>query len=467
MDMNSFQGIAQGIYVYRTSAGQEEVLFLTTTNLYLYDPVNNAFTDITPVGGLNGTTAVAPQFITWMDSVFITNGVDPIMRHLYQAQATFLNTNGAPVSAMAIQVFASQLFAFAIEDSQGFHAWQTVWSDFRNPTIWNSGQAGGVDLDDTQEELMAAEIIDRWMAIAKTHNWYLVTYIGSPVWFDFRRRDTDGVLARRTLVRLPMGLGLFALGPNDVILFDGNNSTAIGKPIRKELLTTLNRNALNACVAWRDELRGRIYLSVATSADTPDVLYTYSYIDGPWMREIPRAGGAPNGLPGGVFGGGSVDYNTPLLIDELVFPIDHYNVQIRDLYKSRQQRMLITDGSGLFVAGDYLQQDGQPIDARFVTAAVAPGTQQDGTILPVTVMGILIEGNTFAGTSNVWLHTSFGNADYTEYGPWKLFFDKPITLLIPVEVSGSYFKVAVENANFGEGFQIKQITLRWLLRGRV
>lgn len=467
MNPDSFQGIGQGIFLLRTSMGNEEVLFLTTTNLYVYDAENNAFIDQTPAGGLSGTVSIAPQIIAWLDSAFITNGIDPIIQKQFGQQATFLNQNGAPVSAMSIAVFTSQLFALAPTDSQGYHAWRVQWSDFRNPSIWNAGQAGAVDLDDTQEEIMAAEVIDRWLAIAKTHTWYIVTFIGPPVVFDFRRRDTDGVLARRTLVRLPSGLGLFALGPSDVIIFDGNNSTPIGKPIRKELFSQLNSMALNTCVAFRDDLRGRMYLSIATAADIPDLTYTYSYIDGPWMRETPRAGGGPKGATGAPLGGASFDYFTPLLIDEMVFPIDFYDVQIRDLFKNRQQRVLITDGSGLFAATDQGQQDGQPIDARFVTAAIAPGIQQDGSILPVTVMSMMVEGNFLPGLSQISLRAWFGNMRYTTIGPFQLFFTGPISQVIPCEVSGSYFQVIIQNNNLGEVFQIKQVTLRFLVRGRV
>lgn len=456
MNVGSFAGEAQGIYLFRTSADEEEVLFLTTTNLYVFDPVNNAFVDYTPVGGLHGSTSVAPQFITWLDSVFITNGIDPIIYHQFATQATFLTANGAPVSCGAIQVFASQLFAFSITDTIGFHTWRLVWSDFRNPTIWNAGQAGGADLDDTQDGLQAAEIMDRWMAIAKVRNWYLTSFVGPPVWFDFLRRDTDAVLCRRTLARLPSGLGLFALGPTDVIIFDGINSTPIGKPIRKELFTLLNRIGFDSAVSYRDDLRGRMYLSIPTANITPDLVYTYSYIDGPWMREK---------FP--VLGGASVDYRTPLLIDEMVHPIDAYDIQIRDLYKSRQQRFLTTDGTGLFVAGDYLEHDGQPIDASFVTAAVAPGVQQDGTVLPVTVMGILVEGNTMPGTMLLTLRAAWGNMQFTTFGPFQLSFTRSIQQLIPCEVSGQYFQVGIANATINEGFQIKQIMLRCHIRGRV
>src|SRR5262249_39232000 len=109
----SFQGEGQGLYLYRTNAGQEEVLFITTTRIYAYDPINNMLIDYTPVGGLKGSTTIAPQFLTFLDNVYVTNGIDPIIEHKYGQAATFLNANGAPSSCMAIQVFASQLFALA------------------------------------------------------------------------------------------------------------------------------------------------------------------------------------------------------------------------------------------------------------------------------------------------------------------------------------------------------------------
>jgi hypothetical protein len=170
---------------------------------------------------------------------------------------------------------------------------------------------------------------------------------------------------------------------------------------------------------------------------------------------------------GAVLSAVNVDYETPLLIDEMVHTVDSYNVQIRELIKGRQSRFLTTDGTGLFVAGNFPNRDNQPIDAFFVTAAIAPGAQQDGTILPVTVMGILVEGNPLPGMSFVTLRASFGNADFRTFGPWQLFFSKPITQLIPCEVSGTYFQVGIRNANLNEAFQIKQITLRYLVRGRV
>src|SRR5262249_10974794 len=147
-----------------------------------------------------------------------------------------------------------------------------------------------------------------------------------------RRIDAPGVLCRRTLVRLPV-LGLFYQGPDDLYTFDGNQPSPIDKPVRKEILRLLNPKGHDNAVAWVHEPRGRVYLSIPTVNDTPDTIYTYSYMDGQFMREA-RA----------VLAGGVIRYDDAYLVNELVYTVDSYNVQIQNLVRGDLTRFLTTDG---------------------------------------------------------------------------------------------------------------------------
>lgn len=452
----AFAGEVQLLYVFDRPDGTHVLTMTTTTNFYYYDLNNDLWVDISPPGGLHGSVGVAPQAISWLDSVFMTNTIDPIVRWTGVGSATFITGGGAPTACVSICVFASQLFAL---QPATFPGWEVNWSDFRNPNVWNAGQAGGVALDDTPEPVEAADVLGRAMAIFKQNTIYVTTFVGPPVWFDFTRRDLPGILCRRTLTRVPV-LGLFYQGARDHFIFDGLTATPIGKPVRREIMATLNQAARNAAMAWTDPVRGRCYVSLPTgAATTPTVLYTYSYLDGQYMRDVRtvRTGTTWN----------MVRY---LLIQELTSPIASYNVPIADLVSSDIEAFLTSDGNVIGLNFDNVYQDahGNPIDSIFQTAAVALGGQQDGQVLPVTVYEIVLVGNPIPATLQVTLFAAWGNMDFQAFGPYPVTLTPtPIEYVVPVEVTGLYFMVKVQNAVLGEGFQIKQIRLRSRMRARV
>lgn len=449
---------SQLVTVFHKADGTSILLLWTTTSFYTYDPETDTYTDRSPPGGLHGTIAFAPQMVTWLDQVFYTNGTDPIVTwDGVSANATFIAAGGAPNACVALCVFAGSLFAISPTTVAGIQRWEADWCDFRNPQVWDTGAAGGFVLDDTPEPLMTADTISRWMAIFKTHTIYIITYLGYSPWYDIRRLDAPGVLCRRTLVRLPV-LGLFYQGPDDQYTFDGNQPTPIDKPVRKEILRLLNPEAHDAAVAWVDAKRGRVYVSLPTATATPDTIYTYSYMDGQYMREIRP-----------VLSGTVDQYDTPLLVNELVYTVDSYDVQIDNLRRAPQERFLTTDGTLIEVNLDGVYQDarGNPIDASFTTAEVAPGAQQDGSVLPITVFEIVVIGNPVPGTLQVTLNAAFANKQFQAFGPYPIQLTLPIEVVIPVEVTGLYFSVQVRNDALDEGFQIMQLKLRYTVRGRV
>lgn len=283
-----FAGTANGIFVFQKSSGAAFLLVKTTTNLYNYSVVSNTWLDITPPGIAPSAVGVAPQFVTWNDKVYCTDLTNPIITwDGAAATASLITGNGAPDWCTSLRPFTSYLFAFRPQVAGVFYGFRAMWSDLGDATKWNTGQSGAVDLSDTAEQTQTADVFGRWMAIYKQRSIYNTSFIGLPVFFDFRRLDTPGILARRTLVRIP-NLGLFALGPDDVYVNDSTQARPIGKPIRQQLFSNLNYAAVDSAHAYVRPDLGRVYLNVPFgSAVTPDTTFAYSYLDGQWMPDGP------------------------------------------------------------------------------------------------------------------------------------------------------------------------------------
>ena len=167
-----------------------------------------------------------------------------------------------------------------------------------------------MDLNDTPEIVLTAYVVGRYLSIYKTNTIYETVFVGPPVFFDFRRIDTPGISLRRSLVNI-LVLGLFGFGRDDAYIFDQNQSRPIGKPVRQEILGTINWNAADTANAWFRPDVGRVYLNIPTGNSTwPNKVWAWTCSASPaganwpataWlmkparpMRSMPRR---PTALP--------------------------------------------------------------------------------------------------------------------------------------------------------------------------
>jgi hypothetical protein len=448
-------GTIIGVYVFQQSTGQTYPIVLTTTTIYAL--IGSTWTNITPTTGsppspvtLRGQVGMTPVFATWQDNLYVTNGFDSIIKWNGNTSqvATFISGNGAPTTCRAIIPFTSYLFAIR---PSGFN-FRVMWSDYLNDSVWNSGQAGAVDLGDVPEILMGATVSGRWMTVYKQHALYNVTFVGPPIYFDFRRIDAPGTIATGSLLKIPQ-LGVFYLGSDDVYLFDGSMAHPIGKPIRRELFKNLDWNALDSIVAFLREDVGRVYLCVpfAPSNGYPNMVYTYNYIDGQWLPEGPYS----------ILAGTWAQYGQGMTVGQATQPISSYTMTIQSLYQASQRVGVVSDGSQLYAILPNLATDNNnAISSSFTTSASPLAVDDSNNVIPCMVYGIDILGNGLPGTHTLTLYASIGNNRYTPY-TFQFSFGPNEWVTIPCEVYGERFKVSVANGNNNESFQIKEIRLKF------
>ena len=453
----AFTGTLYGLFVFQLSSGTSYLMAITTSHLYYF--TGSTWSDITPVAhNLTGSVSTPPQFIAANDICYITNDADPIIQWTGSGNATYITGNGAPDFCLSIQTFANYLFAIRPTVSGTGHGWRVMWTDKNadgtpNAAVWNSGQAGLVDLVDTAEQVLSATVTSRWMSVYKTSTIYNVLFVGPPVFFDFTRLDQPGTIAPRTIVEIPM-LGYFALGKDDVYIFDGNQSRPIGKPIRQDLFMKLNYTDAYAPFAWVRPDLGRVYLHVPFTTATPDNVYTYSYLEGQWMPEGPYPATA------GLY---SV-YSQNLLINQLIGNISAQTQTFDDMTRLNQRVPLETDGTNIYslqaVANDFVTPTTLAINSSFTTASVALATDKNtGTDVPCTVYGIKLLANSRVGTVSLTVGASIGNDQYTTYGPFLVSATSAMQTIVPCECYGTRFQVTAANSNVNETFEIKQLSL--------
>jgi len=456
-----FQGTVNDLWVFQLSSGTAFLIAVSTTNLYRYNVGPGTWTDITPLGGLHGTVTFKPQCITWNDKFYCTNGTDPILQWDGIAPtASFITGSGAPSACSSIVAFAG--FLFAIRPTVGtLFGFRVMWSDFLTPTVWNAGQAGAVDLNDSSEQLLTGLVMGRWLTLYKTSIVYNVVFVGPPVYFDFRRIETPGTAARRTVAQILM-LGLFAQGRDDEYIFDQSQSRPIGRPVRQEILAKMDWQGADAAFAWVRPDVGRVYLHLPFNrADhTPDNVYSYSYQDGPWMPEGPYPATA------GIY----AEFTSNLTVSQLTGPINTYNLTIDELTRLNQRQPLVTDGTNIYylaaVANDYATPTAAAISSNFTTAEV-PLEVQNGKPVPCYVSEVLVTGNS-GGNVSVTLNGSIGNETYVSSVPYAVTLSGAMRVPIPVELYAERFSVSIVNNTINQGYAVKEISLRYRPRpGRV
>lgn len=302
-------GVCLGIFTHRSASGVRTGVIVTTTNIYTVADGTTTLTDRTP-SGYSGNRDWPTRSAELNYNIFVST-ISGIW-YWDGSAATFLpmpSGSGAPQRAHDLCSFGNHLIAVNIITSTGVpDPFAMVWSDYLNGTIWNSGDAGAIDIFDGGDVCMAIIVLGSGAVLLKSDSIYQVSTIQAPLFYALTRSPGSiGTIATASVQSVP-GLGVFFLSRDDVYNYNGFFPQPVwgrnGETLRRKILSVLNYTHMQSTFAVVDIAHSHYMLfiptnQIFTSQGTP----VYDVFVDDWRAQTWQEYSFQN-LPEGISGGG-------------------------------------------------------------------------------------------------------------------------------------------------------------------
>lgn len=251
----------------------------------LYQLSGTSWTDVsksTAVTAYSTASAEQWEFIKWGNKAIATNYSDNL-QVITLGSANFADLGGSPPKARHINVVRDFIVLGDIASAPN----RVQWSGINNETQWASSaplQSDSQDLQGNFGAVMAIVGGERGY-IFQEHAIWLMTYIGSPVIFQFDLiEDSRGAFASKSVIKV--GSMIFYLSDDGFYKMEGGNSTPIGaNRIDKTFFNDLdssNSYRITCTADISNKLIVWAYPGSGNSGGTPNKLLIYDYINDKW-----------------------------------------------------------------------------------------------------------------------------------------------------------------------------------------
>jgi len=219
------------------------------------------------------------------DLLIASNGIDKIKK--WNGTGLMQDLVGATsYRAKSLAVFYNYLLLIYTIESGNLCPHRIRWSDTGNPEVWDSGNAGFVDLSDRPDFLVTSEVLGNYLYIYKERNIYRAFYVGYPAIFNFEPViEGVGLAAAATLVSL--GNTHLFLGWDNIYEFDGRSLFPIGDPVRDMLYGvggSLNTAYMQRSFAIYVEEFEEYWLFTPSTTDLPDHCVKFNTRERSWTK---------------------------------------------------------------------------------------------------------------------------------------------------------------------------------------
>ena len=244
-----------------------------------------AFTDITDTI-FSGSDRDFFSSCSYLDKFIFTNGVDAIRQ--WDGAAATVSDAGIPYLAKVILPYAERIVLYNTTESGNACPQRIRWSAIGTINDFSGETSSFADLVTVlgNDQIVAAEPFGNAVVIYGKTNMVYQSYTGSSPAFSFETiTKLKGAVSPNAILVFP-GLHIF-MSTDGINSYEGGTkvSNAIGNAVNKEILATINRNALDMVYAeYKDDTHECVFHIPLGSTTYCEAAYVLNMDNGTWMR---------------------------------------------------------------------------------------------------------------------------------------------------------------------------------------
>lgn len=261
-------GPIRGIFCQLTSNGAQRLFFADQDEIALSTGGAAAVVGSGYNGSVDeaaGALATCWSAAKFLDTVFFTNGIDPIQTY---AGVSFSALGGsAPATAEIILNFGAYMLAFNTDAGATIVEW-CAEGDFNQWDHSVAPTAGSLQLVSLDSEIVAAVPLGAGIGVYSRNSMVNLRYIRPPFVFGEQPGPQGiGSISKHGVV--PVGSLNYGFGPDGLFRTDGNSYVYIDPPpIRKYLQDHLNFGQKSKVWGWHNISQQRVVWEVPLDANT-------------------------------------------------------------------------------------------------------------------------------------------------------------------------------------------------------
>ena len=222
------------------------------------------------------------QFVTVTEDgiLVITNGFDVPRKWTGSGNNTALGGN--PGLAKYCAYLSPYLLLAYTTEAGTVNPWKVKWSDTNDPDNWTTGNAGSAILGDEPSPIQNITKLNDFIVVYKKESIYLGRKVDTADIFLFDPIRTGIGLAAPRAFAEAEGVHYF-MGANDFYTFNGINVEPIGKNVKDDVFSRIDRDKINRCFALHVQEQSEVWFFIVISGYSwATEVWKYNYRLGLW-----------------------------------------------------------------------------------------------------------------------------------------------------------------------------------------
>lgn len=221
--------------------------------------------------------------VTEDDILIITNGFDKPRKWVGSGNNAVLG--GSPPYAKYCTYLSPYVLLAWLTEAGDYKPWKVAWCDTNAPETWSGGNSGSALLSAEPSPIQNIIKLNEFVAAYKKESLYLGRKVETSDVFIFDTVKTGIGLASPRAVAEAEGQHFF-MGANDFYVWNGIREQSIGRALRDEVFSRIDRNKINRCFAVHVQELTEIWFFVVISGNSwPTEIWKYNYRNGFWYYD--------------------------------------------------------------------------------------------------------------------------------------------------------------------------------------
>jgi hypothetical protein len=244
------------------------------------------YNDGTGVWTLRTSYAGSPLIIpstAVFNGIFVAVNGNDTLRSWDGIAANFSVLGGnPPTTARGLLGYKNHLIAIYPTIGGTIYPFRMIWSDFNNINQWASGDAGLVDLLETNDPFQALSSFGEWGVLGRRFSIWNILPANAPAFYQLQKSfDRAGVLAPASMQVVPQGV--YYLSDDDLYIYNAISGSGVGQGMRNVIaMGTPGYANMGAVVSTTDIDHAEYWMAFPStpSASGNDRVLVHGYKDG-------------------------------------------------------------------------------------------------------------------------------------------------------------------------------------------